>query len=44
MAVANLTGQSLAPVGVLLAVVVSELAIVPCRLRRKRGRALISVS
>jgi predicted Na+-dependent transporter len=39
MAVASLTGEPLAPVGVLLAVVVSELAVVPYKLWRKRLRA-----
>jgi BASS family bile acid:Na+ symporter len=39
MAVASLTGEPLAPIGVLLAVVVSELAMVPYKLWRKRLRA-----
>jgi BASS family bile acid:Na+ symporter len=38
MAVASLTGESLAPIGVLLAVVVSELAVVPYKRWRKRLR------
>jgi len=39
MAVATLTDQPLAPIGVLLAVVVSEIAAVPYELWRKRRRA-----
>lgn len=39
VAVASLTGEPLAPVGVLLAVVVSELAVVPYKRWRKRLRA-----
>jgi len=40
MAVANLTDQPLAPIGVLLAVVVSGIAVVPYELWRKRLRAI----
>jgi BASS family bile acid:Na+ symporter len=40
MAVASLTGEPLAPVGVLLTVVVSEFAVVPYKLWRKRLRAV----
>ena len=36
MAVGSLTGEPLAPIGVLLAVVVSELAVVPYKRWRKR--------
>ena len=39
MAVASLTGESLAPIGVLLAVTASEFAVVPYKLWRKRLRA-----
>src|SRR5262245_26131010 len=39
MAVASLTDQPLAPIGVLLAVIVSEIAVVPYELWRKRVRA-----
>ena len=39
MAVASLTDQPLAPIGVLLAVVVNEIAVVPYELWRKRLRA-----
>ena len=39
IAVASLTNQELAPVGVLLAVVVSALAVVPYKMWRKRLRA-----
>jgi hypothetical protein len=38
VAVASLTGEPLAPVGVLLTVVVSEFAVVPYKLWRKRLR------
>jgi bile acid:Na+ symporter, BASS family len=38
MAVATLTGEPLAPLGVLLAVVVSELAVIPYKQWRKRVR------
>jgi len=40
IALASLTNQPLAPVGVLLAVVVSEIAAVPYKLSRKRLRSL----
>jgi BASS family bile acid:Na+ symporter len=46
MAVASLTGEPLAPIGVLLAVVVSELAVVPYKRWRKRllaGRSTVAV-
>jgi BASS family bile acid:Na+ symporter len=39
VAVASLTDQKLAPVGVLLAVLVSELAVIPYKIWRKRLRA-----
>lgn len=39
MAIAGLTGEPLAPAGVLLAVLVSELAVTPYKLWRKRLRA-----
>ena len=39
MAVASLTDQPMAPIGVLLAVIVSEIAVVPYELWRKRLRA-----
>jgi hypothetical protein len=36
MAIGSLTGEPLAPIGVLLAVVVNEVAVVPYRWWRKR--------
>ena len=39
VAIASLTGEPLAPVGVLLAVLVSELAVIPYKTWRKRLRA-----
>jgi BASS family bile acid:Na+ symporter len=39
MVVASLTDQPLAPIGVLVAVLVSELAMVPYKTWRKRRRA-----
>lgn len=44
VALASLTDQPLAPVAVLLAVLVSELAVVPYKLWRKRRRAAIAAA
>ncbi|HEY0938549.1 MAG TPA: bile acid:sodium symporter [Steroidobacter sp.] len=44
VAVATLTDERLAPIGVLLAVLVSELAVVPYKLWRKRRRAAVGTA
>lgn len=44
VAIASLTDQPLAPVGVLLAVLVSELAVVPYKQWRKRRRAAVAAT